>query len=62
MDKHDAQVSRLQPASIFHCDVVPLADVIDVDWDAGISALRAKSTKLAVHTLGNQSATFTTNT
>lgn len=37
MHKDDAQVGWLQLASVLHGDVVPLADVVDVHRDAGIS-------------------------
>lgn len=37
MYQDNAQVGWLQLASILYCNIVPLADVVDVDRDAGIS-------------------------
>lgn len=41
MDQDNAQVGWLQLAPILYCHIVPLADVVDVDRDAGISTWRA---------------------
>lgn len=38
VDEDDAQVGRLQLAPSLHRHIVPLADVVDVDRDAGVSA------------------------
>lgn len=36
MDQDNAQVGRLQLASVLDGHIVPLADVVDVDGNAGI--------------------------
>lgn len=42
MYQDNAQVGGLQLAPVFYCHIVPLADVVDVDWDAGISTCRGE--------------------
>lgn len=43
MYQDNAQVGWLQPAPILYCHIVPLADVVDVDRDAGIRTWKAET-------------------
>lgn len=42
MYQDNAQIGWLQLASILYCHIIPLANVIDVDRDAGISTWMGK--------------------
>lgn len=48
MNQNNAKVCRLQSPTTLHCDIVSLANVVNVDWNTCISSCHTKENNTSI--------------